>query len=87
MRRTQSKSKRNMDLNGIPASRINRILYAVNCKVPKTEFGNLSEQEASCYDGFWKEAEEHQSKYGFWPVFEMSEIEYDDPALDIYGDS
>ena len=75
-----------MNLDGIPTSRINRMLYAISCRVPEEEFGELTEQEAECYQGFWKEAEEHQERYGFWPVFEMGEIEYDDPVLDIYGD-
>ena len=74
-----------MVLPDSPTSRINQILYAVSCKVPKTEFGELTEQEAACYDGFWAEAEGHQERYGFWPTFEMGEIEYDDPVLDIYG--
>ena len=32
------------------------------------------------------EAEAHEKKYGFYPVFEMEEIEYDDPVLDNYKD-
>ena len=71
-------------MDGIQTSRINRMLYAVSCQVPKDEFGQLTEQESECYDGFWKEAKAHQERYGFWPVFDIGEIEDDDPALDIY---
>lgn len=74
-----------MNLDGIPTSRVNRILHAVNCKVAENEFGELTDQEAECYAGFWTEAERHQERYGFWPTFEMGEIESDDPVLDIYG--
>ncbi len=31
-------------------------------------------------------AEAHEKKYGFYPAFEMEEIEYGDPVLDIYKD-
>ncbi len=31
-------------------------------------------------------AEAHEKKYGFYPAFEMEEIDYDDPVLDIYKD-
>lgn len=75
-----------MVLGDLPTSRINRILVAVNRKVPKGEADLRSEQERECYDGFWEEAEEHLARYGFWPTFEMGEIEYDDPVLDIYGE-
>jgi len=38
------------------------------------------------YENLMREANEHLEKYGSWPVFEMGEIEYDDPVLDIYKD-
>lgn len=67
-------------------SRQNDIIYAVNCKVPKAEAGLRDEVESIFYDRLMKEAEAHEEKYGSWPVFEMGEIEYDDPRLDIYSD-
>lgn len=68
------------------ASRINEITSAVNSKTPKAKAGLKNDAERVYYDELWKEAMDHQKKYGFWPVFEMAELESDDPALDIYND-
>lgn len=68
------------------ASRLNELTDAVNRKTPKAEAGLKEEFEEMYYDRLWKEAEDHEKKYGFWPTFEMEEIESDDPALDIYKD-
>lgn len=67
-------------------SRLNDIIYAVNCKVPKKEAGLKNEFESMFYDRLTAEAKAHEKKYGEWPVFEMGEIETDDPHLDIYRD-
>lgn len=74
------------ELRKMPGSRQNDIIYAVNCKVPKKEADIKNETERMLYDELWAEATAHKKKYGDWPVFEMSEIETDDPRLDIYKD-
>lgn len=73
-------------LCGARASRLNEITEAVNRKVPKDEAGLNEEFEEMYYDRLWKEAEAHAKKHGFWPTFEMDEIDTDDPVLDIYKD-
>lgn len=69
----------------IPTSRVNQIIDAVNRRYPKEAIGVEPGEEESRYDSFWAEAEAHAERYGFWPTFEMGEIESDDPVLDIYG--
>ena len=71
----------------VPTSRENDITYAVNCKVPAKEAGLKNEFEKAYYEYLWKEAELHQEAYGFWPVFEMGELEWDDPRLDRYSEA
>lgn len=73
-------------LGKIRSSRLNQIIYAVNCKVPEKEIGLNGEVEKMFYDSLIEQANEHVKKHGFWPVFEMCEIETDDPVLDIYND-
>lgn len=73
-------------LAAIRVSRLNDITYAVNCKVPEKEIGLNSDIERMFYGRLVKEAEAHEKKYGFWPTFEMGEIESDDPRLDIYSE-
>ena len=65
-------------------SRLNDIIYAVSCRVPKEEAGLANTFESVFYDELTAEAQEHEKKYGCWPVFEIGEIEWDDPRLDIY---
>ena len=65
-------------------SRQNEIIYQVNCRVPKEEIGLKNEEEEKFYNSLIKQAEEVKSKWGEYPVFEMGEIESDDPKLDIY---
>lgn len=65
-------------------SRQNEIIYQVNCRVPKEEIGLKDEEEEKFYNSLIKQAEEVKSKWGEYPVFEMGEIESDDPKLDIY---
>lgn len=72
------------ELLKIRASRINQITNAVNCKVPKEEIGLKSEVEEMYYDSLITQVNEHLKKYGSYPIFEMEEIESDDPCLDIY---
>lgn len=69
------------------ASRRNEIAYAVNCKVPKEEAGLKNAFEEAWYNYLWKNAELHVEKYGDWPVYEMEEIESDDPRLDRYSEA
>ena len=69
-----------------PNSKLNVIIDAVNRKHSKEEAGLKNEFEEMFYDKLWKEAEEHVKKYEEWPVFEMGEIESEDPILDIYKD-
>ena len=73
-------------MSDIPTSRLNQITDAVNRRYPKEAVGVEPGAEERHYDALWAEAEEHASRYGFWPTFEMGEIESDDPVLDIYGE-
>lgn len=73
-------------LASVKASRINAITHAVNCKLPKDEVEFENDVEKMYYDRLFKQAREHESKYGRWPVFAMQEIESDDEKLDIYND-
>ena len=72
-------------IRNLRASTRNHIAIAVSQRIPKEEM-NYSEAEEAYYDILTEEATEHEKVYGFWPTFEMEEIEYDDPILDIYGD-
>lgn len=72
-------------LSKIPASRLNEITRAVNEKTPKAKAGLKGEVESKFYDNLWKQAMAVQKKFGDWPVFEMAEIESEDPKLDIYS--
>ena len=74
------------EIGKIRTSRLNEIINAVNCKVKKLYIGLKNEVEERFYENLIEEANEHLEKYGSWPVFEMDEIEYDDPVLDIYKD-
>lgn len=72
--------------NNAKASRRNEIAHAVNCRVSAAEIGLKDKFEKAWYNYLWKSAELHNKRYGFWPVFEMEEIESDDPKTDIYHD-
>lgn len=74
------------ELGKIRGSRLNKIIYAVNCKVDKSEIELETEVESMFYDSLVSQADEHMKKYGFYPTFDMFEIESDDPVLDIYRD-
>lgn len=71
-------------LSKIKGSRLNQIIHAVNCKMPKNEINLDGEVEERFYSNLIKEAEAHVKKHGFYPTFEVGEIETDDPVLDIY---
>lgn len=74
------------ELGKMKGSRINEIISSVNAKTPKAKAGLKNDVEKMFYDRLTKEAQEHEKKYGFWPTFDMTEIETDDPRLDIYND-
>lgn len=74
-----------VQLGALRESRKNVIITAVNRKIPAKESGLKTEVEKLFYKQLWKEATAHEKKYGKWPVFEMCEIETNDPALDIYN--
>lgn len=63
----------------------NDIIRAVNSQVPKDQAGLKDDFQKAYYDYLWKSAELHKKAYGFWPVFDMYEMESDDPRLDIYS--
>lgn len=73
-------------MDNIPMRRMNQIIDAVNRRYPKEAIGVKPGDEERYYNGFWAEAQAHVDKYGFWPTFEMGEIESEDPVLGIYGD-
>lgn len=72
-------------LSEVRESRKNEIISAVNRKIPKEKAGLKTEVERTFYERLWKEATAHEKKYGKWPVFEVCEIETNDPRLDIYN--
>lgn len=67
-------------------SRLNEIIAAVQSRTPKEDAGLQDEVEAWFFDSLVKQAKECEEKHGFFPVFELYEIESDDPVLDIYRD-
>ena len=73
-------------LGAMSESRKNDIITAVNHKVPKKDAGLKTEVERVFYARLWREATAHEKKYGKWPVFEMCEVETNDPRLDIYNE-
>lgn len=79
-------SKYYAELGKIRASRLNEIINGVNCKVPKIQLSLKGEVENRFYKGLIEQANAHVKKHGFWPTFDMMEVESDDPRLDIYKD-
>ena len=71
-------------LHEISGSRKNEIIRAVNLKASKEEAELKGEVEEMFYNNLVAQAKEHEKKWGDWPVYEMCEIESDDPKLDIY---
>lgn len=72
-------------LSSLPGSRWNHVIRAVNSKIPK-EKAELDEVEAKLYDEMMAEADMYEKRGGVRPVFDVVEIETDDPVLDIYKD-
>lgn len=72
-------------LGNLKGSRKSEIAYMVSCKVPKSEANLKSDIENEYFDSLMETAKEHEAKYGFWPTFENSEIESEDPILNIYN--
>ena len=66
-------------------NRRNAIVRLVNEGVPK-EKAHLNEVEERYYDSMIRQKEETEKKYGYTPTFELEELDYDDPVLDIYKD-
>lgn len=64
----------------------NVLIRLVNKKVPPSEVGRLGDEKEKLYKKMWEEAKEHEKRYGEWPVYELAEIDWDDPVLDIYSE-
>lgn len=73
-------------LHEISGSRKNEIIHAVNLKASKEEIELKGAIEEKFYDNLVAQANEHEKKWGEWPVYQMCEIESDDPKLDIYNE-
>lgn len=60
----------------IPPRRKNSIIAAVTCKMPEMKIQLETEVERMFYQRLWKEAEAHLEKYGFWPTFDLYELDW-----------
>ena len=69
-----------------PGSRLNVIIAAVNARLPKSGL-EMDEAETMFYERLESQAEQYEKIIGERPVYDMCEIEWDDPILDIYSDS
>ena len=69
----------------LPGSRWNVIISAVNEGIAKDKAGLLNEAEEYLYDKIKADADDFEKRNGSRPVFDMVEIESDDPILDIYS--
>ena len=72
--------------NNTTARDRNRISTLVSCRVPKEEADLKNTYEEMYFDLLMEQAEAHLIKYGFWPTFEMEELDYDD-IPDIYSNT
>lgn len=70
----------------LSGSRFNAVIAAVNRQVPKEKAGLMSEAEEALFDEIKAEADALENRGGVRPVFDMVEIESDDPVLDIYSE-
>ncbi len=68
----------------LTAREMNRIISLVNYKTPKEKCDLRSVEEERFYDNLINEAKEMMDRTGIWPIFDVCELDYDDPALDIY---
>lgn len=59
----------------LTARQWNRIICAVNKKETAEEAGLKTDAELLHYKNIWNEAEEFLVKYGYWPVFDLAELE------------
>lgn len=75
-----------VELGKIPGSRLCQIVRVVNERGSKSDAKLKTPTEERYFDNLMENAEAHLRKYGSWPIYEMPEIEYDDPVLDIYSD-
>ena len=73
------------ELGKIPNSRLNQIIMAVNEKTPKQGVLFNSPVEEQYFDNLVSYAKDMEKRTGKYPVYDMREIEYDDPVLDIYS--
>lgn len=72
--------------NNTTARDRNRVAQMVSAKVTKEDADLKNLYEEQYFDSLVAEAEAHQIKYGFWPTFEMEELDYDD-FPDIYSNT
>lgn len=72
-------------LGALPGSRKNDIIRAVNHNIPKDKAGLTSDVEKMFFDRLVAEADAYEKRGGVRPVFDMVEIEDEDPRLDIYS--
>lgn len=72
--------------NQIRQSRINDIIVAVNSRVSKDDFDFRTKAELKYFEYLTAEADAYEEYLGERPVFEVGEIDFDDPVLDIYSD-
>ena len=81
-RNEKDESKRNTI--SLSPRAMNRIIDLVNSKIPKEKCVFRSDEEERFYDNLINEAKETLDRIGVWPIFDVCELDYDDPALDIY---
>ena len=70
-------------LEEMDKNRRNAIVRLVNEGIPK-ERAQLNDVEGRFYDGMIQQKEKCEKEYGYTPTFELEELDYDDPTLDIY---
>lgn len=65
----------NQTAANLTAREWNRIICAVNNRQTAEEAGLQTEEERRHYRRIRNEAEALQNQYGFWPVFDLVELE------------
>lgn len=67
--------------------RRNEVVRAVNAGMTKEQAGYKPDTvEALYYDSMIRQKEETEKEYGYTPTFELEELDWDDPVMDIYRD-
>ena len=61
-------------------------LFTVNSRILKEDFDFKTKAELKYFEYLTAEADAYEEYGGVRPIFEMGEIDYDDPVLDIYND-